>query len=65
MDRRPKSLSIVLPLIVGISGLITVLARPRAAAYASVDIIELVAGGLCLGIALVAIVQWLKGDRAA
>ena len=55
----------MLPLIVGITGLFTVLARPRAAAYATVDILELVAGGLCLGIALVAIVQWLRGDRTA
>jgi len=60
---RKRSLAILIPAIVGITGLFTVLARPRASAYASVDILELVAGGMCLGIALVALVQWIRGNR--
>ena len=62
---RRRVLAIVIPLIVGISGLMTVLARPRASAYATVDILELVAAGMCFGIAIVALAQALRGNRSS
>ena len=52
--------TIVISLIAGITGLTTVMGRPRFSGYAKVDVLELVASGLCFGVALVAIVQALR-----
>ena len=60
---RRRALAVVIPLIVGITGLMTVLARPRASAFAAVDILELVAAGMCFGIAIVAVAKALRGNR--
>lgn len=60
---RRRALAVVIPLVVGITGLMTVLARPRASGYATVDILELVAAGMCFGIAIVAVAQALRGNR--
>jgi hypothetical protein len=51
--RRRHLASIVIPAVVGLSGLFTVIGRPRFQTYHTVDVLELVASGLCFGIALV------------
>jgi uncharacterized protein YoaH (UPF0181 family) len=62
---RRGALAIVIPLIVGITALMTVLARSRAAQYATVDILELVAAGMCFGVAIVALARAIRGKDAA
>jgi hypothetical protein len=54
---------IAIALIVGISGLMTVVGRPRFATYRTVDVLQLVAAGACFGIALAEILRALR-DRA-
>lgn len=55
--RRKSSVStIVVALVAGITGLATVSSRPRFSGYAAVDVIQLVAAGLCFGIALAGLV---------
>ena len=56
---------IVISLVVGITSLTTVISRPRFAGYAAVDVIELVASGMCFGVALVAIVRSVRGMGSA
>jgi uncharacterized protein YoaH (UPF0181 family) len=62
---RRGVLAIVIPLIVGITALMTVLARQRAAQYATVDILEFVAAGMCFGAAIVALARVIRGRDAA
>ncbi len=59
--RRKTAVSmIVISLVVGIISLTTVTGRPRFSGYATVDVLELLASGMCFGIALVAIVRTLR-----
>ncbi len=65
-SRRKTSVAmIVISLVVGITSLTTVSGRPRFSGYATVDVLELLASGMCFGIALVGIVQALRGMRGA
>jgi hypothetical protein len=59
--RRKTAVSmIVISVVAGIIGLTTVTGCPRFSGYATVDVLELLASGMCLGIALVAIVRTLR-----
>ena len=63
MERRRSGIvAIIIPIVIGIGGLMTVLSRPRAAQYATVDLLELVAAGMCFGVALVWVLLRLRGN---
>jgi len=62
--RRRRLAPIVIPAVVGLSALLTVIGRPRFQTYRTVDVIELVASGLCFGIAFVGLVQLFRGPAA-
>jgi ABC-type nickel/cobalt efflux system permease component RcnA len=59
--RRRRLASIVIPAIVGLTALLTVIGRPRFQTYHTVDALELVASGLCFGIAFVGLVRVFRG----
>ena len=60
-SRRKTSVAmIVISLVVGITSLTSVSGRPRFSGYATVDVLELLASGMCFGIALVGIVRALR-----
>ncbi len=63
--RRKSAVSaIAIALVVGITGLMTVAGRPRFATYRTVDVLELVASGMCFGIALAGILRaWRDRER--
>ena len=61
--RKTAVAMIVISVLVGITSLTTVMSRPRFSGYATVDVLELVASGMCFGIALVAIVRTVRGFR--
>ena len=63
--RKAAVSSIVISLVVGIIGLTTVSSRPRFSAYATVDVLQLLACGMCFGIALVGIVRIRRGPGAS
>ena len=63
--RKKEASAIVIALVVGIIGLTTVTSRPRFSGYATVDVLQLLACGMCFGIALVAIVRSLRGMGSA
>jgi len=56
--------AIVAPLAVGLIGFYTLMQRPRFAAIHTVDVIQLLASGMCFGVALAFLVSWLR-DRTA
>ena len=62
-SRRKTAISTVaISLVVGIVGLTTAASRPRFAAYHTVDVLELVASGMCFGIALAGLLRLWRGD---
>jgi len=63
--RKTAVATIVISLVVGITGLTTVTGRPRFSGYATVDVLELLASGMCFGIALVSIVRTLRNMDSA
>jgi hypothetical protein len=59
--RRRRLASIFIPAVIGLSSLFTVIERPRFQAYHTVDVLTLVASGLCFGIAFVGLVRVFRG----
>ncbi|HYB60579.1 MAG TPA: hypothetical protein VEH50_03780 [Methylomirabilota bacterium] len=62
-NRRKTLAAILIPVILGLVGLLTVMQRPRFQAFRTVDVVQLVASGMCLGVALVGVVAALRGER--
>lgn len=56
--------STIVPLLFGCMALAAVMTRPRFAAYRGVDVITLVAAGMCLGVGLMSLMmrRW-KGSE--
>jgi hypothetical protein len=62
--RKSASASIAIALVVGIVGLTALAGRPRFATYRTVDVLELLASGMCFGIAFAGILRaWRDRDR--
>jgi hypothetical protein len=62
MDQRRRRLaSVVFPAVIGLSALLTVISRPRFQSYHTVDALQLVASGLCFGVAFVGLVRLFRG----
>lgn len=62
--RKTDVAMIVISLVVGITGLTTVTGRPRFSGYATVDVVELLASGMCFGIALAGLLRaWRSRGR--
>jgi hypothetical protein len=51
------------PLIIGIFGVVDLTHKPRFANFHSVDVIQLIASGMCFGIALTALIEFVRGPR--
>ena len=57
---RRRLVSVVIPAIVGLTSLLTVIGRPRFQTYHTVDVLELVASGMCFGVALVWMLMYFR-----
>jgi hypothetical protein len=64
LNRRGHWGAIVAPLVVGFIGFFTLMQRPRFADIHTVDVIQLLASGMCFGVALAALVFWLRNRTA-
>ncbi len=58
--RRSVASAIVLPLIIGLIGLINMTHRQRFADFHTVDVLQLLASGMCFGVALAALLVWIR-----
>jgi hypothetical protein len=65
MARRGGSVFPVGLVLAGILGIFELIERPRFQSYHAVDVVQLVASGMCFGAALVLIVMWSRNKSAA
>ena len=64
MHRRKSLASAVfVPIVVGCVGLSALSHKPRFAAFHTADILQLIASGMCFGVALAALLLFLFGRR--
>ena len=61
-DRRAL-VAVVIPIIVGAVGFLNLTQRPRFEAFHAVDVLQLLASGMCFGLALSALLMLLRGKR--
>jgi len=65
-SRRKTAIpTIAVSLVVGIVGLTTVAGRPRFSGYATADVLELLASGMCFGLALAGLLRLWRGAGGA
>jgi glucose uptake protein GlcU len=63
LNRKSHASGVVL-LIVGLIGLMNLILKPRFASIHTVDVLQLLASGMCFGLALVALLAPLRRPRA-
>jgi hypothetical protein len=64
-SRKSLSSAIAVPLIVGVIGLINLMQNPRFAAFHRVDVLQLIASGMCFGVALSALFALMRRSRSS
>ena len=65
LKRKSLAVAVLVPMIVGSIGLMNLMQRPGFDSFRTVDVIQLLASGMCFGVALSAVVALLRGTRAA
>ena len=63
MDTRRKLFPFWFPLLFGLMGVSRIFGNPRLAAVRTVDLVQLIAIGMCFGVALTALVTFLRRPR--
>jgi len=63
LNRKSLIPAVVAPLVVGLLGLMNLMSRPRFASFHSVDVVQLLASGMCFGVALAMLIAQLRGPR--
>jgi len=58
--RRRRLATIFVPAFVGLIGLFSLINRPRFQTYHAVDVLQLLASGMCFGIALVGLLGTVR-----
>ncbi|MES2392553.1 MAG: hypothetical protein V4555_12990 [Acidobacteriota bacterium] len=61
MVRRRLMLAVAMPLFIGALALTQEMRRPEFAAIRALDVVQLTAVGMCVGVAMVGMVMWLRG----
>ena len=64
-SRKVLTSAIVVPVIVGGIGLINLSHNARFAAFHNVDVLQLIASGMCFGVALSALIGLIRGPRSS
>jgi hypothetical protein len=59
--RRRRFAAIFVPAFVGLIGLLSLINRPRFQTYHTVDVVQLLASGMCFGIALTGLLRIFRG----
>ena len=60
---RHVATGVFVPLFIGAIGLLDLSQRPRFANFHRVDVIQLLASGMCLGLALTGLIEFLRAQR--
>ena len=64
MSERRKMVPFWMPLLFGLLGVSRLIDNPRLAGVRAVDIVQLIASGMCLGVALTTLVTLLRAKNA-
>jgi len=56
--------SVVVPVFIGLIGLSNIVSKPRFETFHTVDVVQLIASGMCFGVALVALIMFFRGPRS-
>jgi hypothetical protein len=62
-QRKALLPAILMPLIVGMAGLVHLMDQPRFAAIHTVDVVQLTGSGVCFGVALAAVIVFFRLPR--
>jgi hypothetical protein len=65
IKRKPLVMVMLLPVLVGSSGLIHLMSQPRFAGIRTVDVVQLTGSGMCFGVALCALFALLRSKHEA
>lgn len=60
-SRKALVSTVAIPLIIGLVGLTNLMHQPRFESFRNVDVLQLVASGMCFGVALFALIALLRG----
>ena len=60
-NRRPLVSAVFIPILIGCIGLSQLASKPRFAEFHTVDILQLIASGMCFGAALVLLIVLARG----
>ena len=64
-SRKVLGTATLMPIIIGSVGLVNLMHQPRFETYRTVDVVQLLGIGACYGVALVALLAFLRGPRAS
>jgi hypothetical protein len=64
LNRRVLTSAVAVPLIVGLIGLMNLMHQERFASFRNVDVLQMIASGMCFGVALSAVFALLRGQRS-
>ena len=60
LNRKSHAFVVAMPMIVGLIGLMNLMQRPRFASFHNVDVVQLLASGMCFGLALAALLARMR-----
>jgi hypothetical protein len=63
LNRKALGSAVAVPLSIGLIGLANVMHHPRFESIRSVDVLQLLASGMCFGVALAFLFELLRGSR--
>lgn len=63
LNRKSLTSAVAVPLVIGLIGLMNVMRRPRFESFHNADVLQLLASGMCFGVALAALLALLRGPR--
>ena len=65
MSNRRTLVPFWVPLLFGLMALVNVVGNPRIATLHGSDVVQLIAVGMCFGVALATLVVFLRGPRSS
>jgi hypothetical protein len=63
MKRKQLTMAILIPVLVGSTGLIHLMTQPRFESFRAVDVVQLTGSGVCFGVAMTALFALLRSKR--
>ena len=65
MSNRRKLVPFWVPLLFGLLSFFNIVGKPRFATFHGADVLQLIATGMCFGVALVTLVVFFRGPHSS